>query len=241
MLKMYGGRFERMFAVPEQQYLQMNSLYQSANPQQQYFSSLSENYNKYGRIPDTQVRVQRQGEVLEEMKKMKDEMRDNIVSATPKPYRTRADSLFKFLQGRVIVNDKGEIHDQDGNVIEGSNITDLIQHAIRDRRRNFIPQGWSNFQQNLREANVPSMILNYNTLSEIHSPSKSMASTPVSPVVKSRASTPSSLQFSTARLTTERGRKRKRDKSRKEVTRGKEVTRLSKRTRRKSQRYDEYV
>ena len=236
---MYGGRFERMFALPEQQYMQLNSLQQTANPQQAYFTSLAENYNKYGKINDPQVRVQRQGEVLEEMKKVKDELRENIISATPKPYRTRADSLFKFLQGRVLINDKGEIHDKDGNIIEGSNIGDLIQHAIRDRRRNFIPRGWPHFQENLREANVPNMILNYNTLSEIHSPKSSKASSHVSsitPVVKSRASSPPSSQPSTSHPIEARGRKRVRDQA------SKMTKHLSKRSHKKPKRFtDDYV
>ena len=55
----------------------------------------------------------------------------------------------------------------DGNAIEGSNLSDLIQHVIRDRRRNMIPPGWSKFLELLREYNVPRMILNYETLDEL--------------------------------------------------------------------------
>ena len=36
---------------------------------------------------------------------------------------------------------RGEIINDDGKVIEGSNIAVFIQHAVRDRRGNMIPTG----------------------------------------------------------------------------------------------------
>ena len=40
--------------------------------------------------------------------------------------------------------------------------------AVRDRRRNITPPGWEEFKTLLKDANAPRMILNYETLEEMH-------------------------------------------------------------------------
>ena len=77
------------------------------------------------------------------------------------------DSLFTFLKNKVAVNDKGELMKDDGSVMAGTHIGDLIQHAVRDRRRNLTPVGWSQFLNLLSDQNAPRMILNYDTLDEL--------------------------------------------------------------------------
>ena len=104
------------------------------------------------------------------MKRVKDELSKRLLSLTPKPYQTRAQSLFHFLESKLSLNDKGEIEDSDGSVIDGSNIADLIQHAVRDRRRNIVHVGWSHFLNILRNNNTPRMIMNYETLEELVEP-----------------------------------------------------------------------
>ena len=54
--------------------------------------------------------------------------------------------MFNFINKKLTVNEKGEIVDNDGKVIEGSNIADLIQHAVRDRRRNINPNWLESIQ-----------------------------------------------------------------------------------------------
>ena len=54
-----------------------------------------------------------------------------------------------------------------GAIIENSNIADSIQHAVRYRRRNMTPAGWSSFMDILRDNNTPRMMLNYDTLDEM--------------------------------------------------------------------------
>ena len=54
-----------------------------------------------------------------------------------------------------------------GDIIDNSRVEDLIQHAVRDRRRNMTPAGWKAFVTLLQEHNIPKSILNRQTLDEI--------------------------------------------------------------------------
>ena len=162
------GRFERMVGIPEDEYLHLKSLQQTNNPLQNKFMSLSSDYNKQGFIGDPYTRVQRQGETLNEMINVKNDLRKRLIDATPKPYQSRAESLFKFISSKLDVNEKGELRNNDGSVIDGSNIGDLVQHAVRDRRRNITPPGWKSFLNILQDNNAPRMISNYATLEELH-------------------------------------------------------------------------
>ena len=101
------------------------------------------------------------------MKQVKEQMRNSLVISTPKPYQNRAKALFQTVENFVRFNDKGEFHSNDGNIVRGSRLEDVIQHAVRDRRRNMTPTGWSDFLTILREHNVPKSILNRDTLDEL--------------------------------------------------------------------------
>ena len=166
------NRFERMVALPEVEYHQLKALQQTQNPLENKFKTLSNEYAKQESIPDPYTRIQRQGETLNEMVEIKDQLRKRLISMTPKPFQTRAQGLFQFVKEKVKFNEMGELLNDDDTVIEGSNITDLIQHAVRDRRRNIVPTGWSHFLNILRSNNAPRMIMNYETLEDLTSPSK---------------------------------------------------------------------
>ena len=171
------NRFERMIAIPEDEYDQMRSLQQLRQvkyPMEAYFQSLSNDYRKQGAIQDPYTRVHRQGETLEEMINVKDLLRQRLIDATPKVYQNRAESLFNYMKDKIRVNEQGEIVKDDGYVIEGSNIGDLIQHAVRDRRRNLTPVGWDTFVTRLKDTNAPKMVLSYDTLDELRPSSQSM-------------------------------------------------------------------
>ena len=62
----------------------------------------------------------------------------------------------------------------DGSAIESSRIEDLIQHAVRDRRRPFSPTGWNYFVSLLKKHNIPRSSLNLETLRELQAPMKPM-------------------------------------------------------------------
>ena len=160
---MATGRFQRMVGIPEDEYQHLKSLRQSNDPLQNKFVTLSSDYNRQGLIHDPHTRVQRQSETLNEMINIKDVLKQRLLDATPKPYQTRAQTLFQFVANKININERGEVLNADGSVIAGSNIGDLIQHAVRDRRRNMVPEGWKQFLHILRENNVPRMILNYDT------------------------------------------------------------------------------
>lgn len=164
---MSSSRFQRMVGIAEDEYMHLKSLQQVNNPLQSRFLSLSKEYDQQGMIHDPQVRVQRQGETLNQMINIKDDLRKRAIQITPRPYQGRVQNLFDFVSDKVGVNAKGEMYDRHGAVIEGSNITDLVQHAVRDRRRNIVPTGWKEFLNVLRDNNAPRMILNYDTLDEI--------------------------------------------------------------------------
>lgn len=166
------SRFQRLLAIPVEEYHHLKSLQRTQNPLEDKLQTLSSDYQKHGSIPDAYTRVQRQGETLNEMIEIKDSLRKRLVSMTPKPFQSRAQSLFEFVEDRMKFTDKGEMINSDGTTVEGSNITDLVQHAVRDRRRNIIPEGWSPFLNVLRDSNAPRMLMNYETLEELSSPIK---------------------------------------------------------------------
>ena len=169
------GRFDKMVAIPEEEYMQLKKIQPSKDPMQPVkdpmmgkFLTLSNDYKKQSNIMNPYIRNQRQGETLTQMMNVKDALRQRTLSATPRIYQSRAQSLFQFVADKLNMNERGELLTMDGSVIEGSNIADLIQHSVRDRRRNIVPAGWSEFLQTLQANNVPRMILNYDTLSELN-------------------------------------------------------------------------
>ena len=174
------SRFERMVAIPEEEYQHLKTLQQSRDPLESKFQSLTSDYQKQGTIPNVHTRNQRQGETLNEMVKLKDDLRKRLIQSTPKAYQSRSQSLFHFIENKLALNEKGEVLDKDGTIIHGSNIADLVQHAVRDRRRNIVPAGWEHFLNMLRETNAPRMIMNYDTLEELQAPgSKRQTSSPI--------------------------------------------------------------
>ena len=66
------------------------------------------------------------------------------------------------MKDKVKIVDKGEIY-RDGELIDGSNVGDLIQHAVRDHRRKRNPFDWKEFVQYMKLHNAPKVILNYDT------------------------------------------------------------------------------
>jgi hypothetical protein len=190
--------FERMVAIPEDEYNQLRSVQQVHNPGQQQFTKLSNQYDRQNFIQDPYTRVHRQGETLDEMKKLKEDLRERVRQATPRPYQSRAESLYDFLKNKLSFSEKGEIHDNDNKAIVDSNITDLIQHAVRDRRRNMTPVGWKSFLTTLQSTNAPKMLLSYDTLEELRAP-KSVSATTIKPSKLPRLSS----SFSGRRLTQE--------------------------------------
>jgi len=161
------SQFQRMIAMPEEEYLQLSVVQNARQPLTQQFYNLESQYNRDAYIRDPYRRMVLQSDTLDNMKELKEKMRNYIVVSTPKPYRSRAQALFESMSSFLQFTERGEMYDKDKNLIPNSRIEDLIQHAVRDRRRNISPTGWNDFLQLLREHNIPRSILNRDTIDEM--------------------------------------------------------------------------
>ena len=159
--------FQRMMVIPQEEYLQLTAVQQVKQPLMQQFYNLESKYQEQDHIADPYRKLMHQSETLDAMKTLKEKMRNEIVLATPKPYQSRARSLFQHLEPILKFNERGEIFDEQGQMIPQSRIDDLIQYAVRDRRRHFLPVGWSSFLKAMQDHNIPKYMLNRNTLDEM--------------------------------------------------------------------------
>jgi len=83
-----------------------------------------------------------------------------ILDSVPKASKTLAKSMITRLkanQEHITWNDKGEIA-VNGHEIPGSNIIDLINDQLRDRK-NFDPTGWETFTESLSKINMPKYLM----------------------------------------------------------------------------------
>ena len=161
------SNFQRMIVIPQEEYLNMTSMQNIKEPLAQHFHNLENRYKSEETEKDPYRRLVMQSDTLDQMKQVKDQIRNSLTISTPKPYLSRANALFQTVESFLRFNDKGEIYSDDGNILPGSRIEDLIQHAVRDRRRNLTPTGWTDFLTILHDHNVPKSILNRNTLDEM--------------------------------------------------------------------------
>ena len=163
--------YSQMIAIPRNEYTQLTTVQNARQPLTQQFYKLESDYQSNALIPNAHQSISLQAETIEKMKNLKDQMRHYLTVSTPKPYRSRAESLFQSLEPYLNVNDIGEIIKDDGSVIKSSRFEDLVQHAVRDRRRQFSPTGWDYFISLLKKYNVPRASLNRDTLEELQMPS----------------------------------------------------------------------
>ena len=171
--------YSRMVVIPQEEYMQLSAVQQVRQPVTQQFYNAEQDYQKNLHGTDPQRTVLLQSETIERLKDLKDQMRAYLTISTPRPYRTRAEALFQSIEPHLNVNEKGEIIKDDNTVIESSRYEDLIQHAVRDRRRNFTPTGWSYFVDLLKKYNVPKSSLNRETLDELATPMRTPMRTPI--------------------------------------------------------------
>lgn len=181
--------FQRLIAIPQEEYMQLKSVQQVRQPLTQQFQQLQRRYHDGENIAEPYKRMVTQSEILDEMQDLKVKMRQGITNATPKAYQTRAKTLFQNLEPFLKFNERGEIYNKDNQLIAHSRLEDLVQHAVRDRRRNLTPTGWPDFRQLLQEHNVPKFMLNRDTLDEMSKevtkkPSRLPIPIPIPKVVK---------------------------------------------------------
>ena len=159
--------FQRMIAIPQEEYTQLTAVQNVRQPLTQQFYKLENEYNNRESIEDPYSRLMKQSETVQEMKELKDKMRQYLTISTPKPYRSRAEALFQSMDNIIRYNERGELLDKNDKPIENSRLEDLIQHAVRDRRRPITPVGWQEFVDILKRHNIPRSFLNRDTLNEL--------------------------------------------------------------------------
>ena len=80
---------------------------------------------------------------------------DEIIRTVPVKFRGKAENFLKRIEREPTMhwNERGEfVHN--GQVIKGSNIVDLVNDVVR-QRKDFHPHGWQEFARALRKGNVP--------------------------------------------------------------------------------------
>ena len=162
--------FQRMIAIPQEEYIQLKSMQHVNQPEAQKISELTQQYQQQEQVKDPYEKMILQGSTLEEMKDWKEKFRQDLSLGIPKPYRNRGLSLFRSLEPHVQFNERGEIYGDDKQPIPHSRVEDLIQHAVRDRRRFFTPIAWDYFSKLLKKHNIPRSLLNRATLEELEKP-----------------------------------------------------------------------
>ena len=125
-----------------------------------------------------------QSHSLDQLKSLKEQIRNSLSASTPRPYRNRAQALLQSIDNFMRYNSKGEIYTKDQDLVPGSRVEDLINYAVRDRRRNIVPEAWSTFLNYLREHNIPKTILNRSTLDELEGISTTKIKQRIKPTVK---------------------------------------------------------
>ena len=156
--------------MPLEEYSQISSnqkVEDVKHPNDVQFKALDKEYEERAQIENPYRRLLLQGETLDEMKVLKDKMRHLVEANSPKPYRHRARALYEGLENFIKFNARGEVLDEDNNAVPNSHIQDLIQYAVRDRRRDVKPVGWSQFVSLLKKHNIPKHMLNRFTLDEV--------------------------------------------------------------------------
>lgn len=160
--------FQRMIAIPQEEYYHMFNLQNSRQPLSHQMSQLENQYQQQAvQSKNPYEKMILQGSTLEEMKMVREKLRNDISLGTPKPYRNRALSLYRSIEPFVKFNERGELHDEDDKPIANSRAEDLIQHAVRDRRRQFTPVAWDKFVNVLKKQNIPKSSLNRFTIEEM--------------------------------------------------------------------------
>ena len=202
-----SGSFQRLVAIPQEEYNQLSSIYRTQlnqPPAAQQLARMQQDY--FGNIPETckdpYNKLMLQGEALEGMKRYREKIADDLSLGTPKPYRNRALSLYNQIAPAIAFNERGELLEHTGTAqqqaILGSRAEDLIQHAVRDRRKQFTPVGWETFVEQLKEHNIPRMTMNRATVEELQKLVPSPATSTTSPPTASTTAATTSTTTTTA-------------------------------------------
>ena len=162
--------YSRMVVIPQEEYVQLSAMQQAKQPLANQLYRREQDYQENLHIKDPHRAVLLQSETVEQLKDLKNKMRESISLATPIASRARAIALFNSIEPHLNVNDRGEVITDDNDVISSSRYEDLINYATRRKRRqDYVPPGWEYFLTLLKKYNIPKFALNHETLREIDS------------------------------------------------------------------------
>ena len=91
---------------------------------------------------------------------LSDQTAADVLQSVPKTLKPRAELLLKKLKEKQDLmnwNDRGELV-YNGRVIKGSNMIDLVNDVIRNRKTSN-PEGWNYFARGLAQMNIPNEIV----------------------------------------------------------------------------------
>lgn len=163
--------YSRLILVTEEEYSNLNNTSKPSTTSQSHVG------------PDQQYRLKaaqfieekRKNELNEKNKEVKESSKlsdyiSQISSSFTKTSIPRAISLLTFLHGKKPAfswSQNGEIID-DGHIIAGSNLYDLLRYSTNDTRANVsIPVGWTEFKAILKKLNVVKAALSNATSKEL--------------------------------------------------------------------------
>ena len=90
---------------------------------------------------------------------IKTKWRSIIIESVPKTQKIRAKGFLNYIEmvpDKLSWNDRGQIVVDDGHrAIEGSNIVDLVNYAVRDALKRKAPRGWTEFVDAIKKTNLP--------------------------------------------------------------------------------------
>ena len=175
------------------------NIYDKANAYQQALWGFLNRFDQYkdrplGRVQLTRDSYERNTTKKEEEEKEKEEeeesakpssplswIEQDVVESVPKSFKTKAERLLKRikLDPEVKWNNLGELEFQ-GQLIRNSNLTDLVNDVLRQRKNSSDPLGWETFADVLHRLNVPQELIgNPTRWSYMRNPSRKSVSTPV--------------------------------------------------------------
>ena len=132
---------------------------------QQYDQSLARYMNVYDKFNPTanvvEPKIVAEPKTVEPPVKDSDPLKEETLNSVPPSMKRKAEQLWHRMKASQIVdwNEKGELKYK-GNVVKGSNVVDLVNDVLRQRKR-FNPTGWEVFAEALREENVPQNLIGH--------------------------------------------------------------------------------
>ena len=167
------SRFQRMIILPQEEYSQLMSVQKVVHPYAQPYQQLQSRLDEQSHIRDPYSRFLHETDTRNQMNLMQGNIQNVLLATVPKVYKSRAESLLKVVQPYLKLTERGEIIDpHTGMTVENTRVDDLIQYAVSAKRRGFVPRGWAEFVRHLRKINVPTSILNRETVEELHEPER---------------------------------------------------------------------